>query len=170
MQPIEDTIVNQALLKTLESEFPTFKENLKAFETSVKIMRLLVNSFDADEKEVAADAEALNRQIANSDFDRSNLDAVLKDIASKWKACDFKDKESAKLASEYATAHTELDTTWPFRFKNLQTLTVLKKLNSDSAKAFADLYETGGPAKVILPSIFFLFFSKYLTYFDLRLW
>ena len=170
MKPIEDTIVNKALLKTLEEEFPKFKNNLTAYEVSVKIMQWLVNSFDSNEKEVAAQAEALNRHLAETDFDRSNLDAVLKDIATKWKACDFTDKDSAKSASEYAAAHTELDKVWPFRFKNLQTLTVLKKLNSTSAKAFATLYEAGGPAKVILTSIFSCFFSEYLTYFDLRLW
>lgn len=160
LAPIQDTKTNLALLKTLETEFPLFKTNLEAFDGSIRIMKFLINGFAKPETDLVKEAEALNKHFAASEYDPNVVATVVKEISTKWQACDFSDKEQAKQADAYADAHSELDTAWPFRFKNLKTLTVLKKLNSETAKTFATLYEAGGPSKVIF-LLNILYFSAF---------
>ena len=160
LAPVQDNKTNLALLKTLETEFPLFKTNLVAFEGSIRIMKFLINGFTKPEADLVKEVEALNKHFSESEYDANLVTSVVNEISTKWQACDFTDKEQAKQASEYASAHSELDTAWPFRFKNLKTLTVLKSLNSETAKAFATLYEAGGPSKVIF-LLNFIYFSAF---------
>ena len=112
-------------------------------------MKFLSNAFHKSSETVTKEAATLNKEIAHSELDKNTVAETLTALQKAWEGCDLQSKEGNKSATQYADVHKEVSHSWPFRFKDLKTITILTKLKSKSAKKFLELYKVGGPAKVI---------------------
>ena len=154
----KNTEVNTNLVLQIADEFTAFEKNLKSTEQSLQVMRFLSLAFNKTKKVVLEEAEKLNHEIATGELDVDLVKSVLQEIAKNWEECDLNTQQGSADADRYSDVHKELSHVWPFRLCILPTKHVLRKLKSEKAKKFLELYKARGPAKVSFSVRNFVFF------------